>query len=119
MRLGVPVPVSHWSRSSSCGDTLEENGYHLTSGGLVWTHDSVEIQITSDIAFNYGAACNCNLDIAMAQPLSADVLPQSGVTKGIAAKQREDGKEATDKKFCSPTKVQSNVNFLVPLVFKH
>ena len=44
--------------------------------------------------FNCGAACNCDLDIAMAHPWSADVFPLSGVTEGIAAKRRVDRKEA-------------------------
>ena len=143
VRLGVPVPVPHWIRSCNCGDSLDDSGYHLitckTGGGPVWTHDSVvstwsdclrSIDIhhkkeprqryrdsddRPDIAvFESGLACNCDLDIAMAHPWSSDVFPQSGMKEGVAAKRREERKEAKYSKLYSSTGEKSSV---VPLVF--
>ena len=40
-----------------------------------------------DIAvFDCGVACNCDLDVAMAHPWSADVFPQSEAKEGVATK---------------------------------
>ena len=62
--------------------------------------------------FESGLACNCDLDIAMAHPWSLDVFPQSGM-KGVAAKRREERKEAKYSKLYSSTGEKSSVVSLV------
>ena len=70
-----------------------------------------------DIAvFECGIACNCDLDITMAHPWSSDVFLQSGMKEGVAAKRREERKEAKYSKLYSSTGEKSSV---MPLVFEH
>ena len=70
-----------------------------------------------DIAvFESGLACNCDLDIAMAHPWRLDVFPQSRMKEGVAAKRREERKEAKYNKLYSSMGEKSSV---VPLVFNH